>query len=143
MANTVKLKRSAVQGNAPSTTDLALGELGLNTYDGKLFMKKDDGTEAIVEIGAGGTELASDTSPQLGGDLDMNSNFISSGILGVKTRGLSQRFASIVNQAMHIMLLSKLLFIATLVAILPLRCLQRMAVQIKSSRLTVAETLVG
>jgi len=56
MANTVKLKRSAVQGNAPSTTDLALGELGLNTYDGKLFMKKDDGTEAIVEIGAGGTD---------------------------------------------------------------------------------------
>ena len=87
MANTVKLKRSAVQGNAPSTTDLALGELGLNTYDGKLFMKKDDGTEAIVEIGAGGTELASDTSPQLGGDLDMNSNFISSGILGVKNEG--------------------------------------------------------
>jgi hypothetical protein len=56
MANTVKLKRSAVQGNAPSTTDLALGELGLNTYDGKLFMKKDDGTEAIVEIGSAGTD---------------------------------------------------------------------------------------
>jgi len=54
MANTVKLKRSAVQGKIPSTSDLELGEVGINTYDGKLFIKKDDGTESVVEIGAGG-----------------------------------------------------------------------------------------
>lgn len=53
MANTVKLKRSAVQGKAPSTTDLALGEVAINTHDGKLFLKKDQGgTEGIVEVGA-------------------------------------------------------------------------------------------
>ncbi len=51
MANTLKLKRSAVAGKAPSTSDLDLGELGLNTNDGKAFMKKDDGTASIVEIG--------------------------------------------------------------------------------------------
>jgi hypothetical protein len=51
MANTVRLKRSAVQGKAPATTDLELGELAVNTYDGKLYIKKDDGTAAIVEIG--------------------------------------------------------------------------------------------
>ena len=33
------------------------------------------------------TDLVSDTTPQLGGDLDMNSKFISSGILGVKNTG--------------------------------------------------------
>lgn len=51
MANTVKLKRSAVQGKIPSTTDLELGELALNTYDGKAYIKKDDGSESIVEVG--------------------------------------------------------------------------------------------
>jgi len=53
MANTVKLKRSAVAGKIPTTSDLDLGELGLNTYDGKAYMKKNDGTEAVVEIGGG------------------------------------------------------------------------------------------
>ena len=42
MANLVKLKRSAVAGKAPLTTDLQLGELAVNTYDGKLYTKKDD-----------------------------------------------------------------------------------------------------
>jgi hypothetical protein len=36
-ANIVKLKRSAVAGKAPNTADLQLGELALNTYDGRLF----------------------------------------------------------------------------------------------------------
>ena len=44
-------KRSSVQGNTPSTTDLELGEIGINTYDGKLFIKKDPGTPEVVEIG--------------------------------------------------------------------------------------------
>ena len=54
MAANIKLKRSAVQSRVPTTTDLELGELGLNTYDGKVYMKKDDGTAAIVEVGGGG-----------------------------------------------------------------------------------------
>lgn len=54
MAQTVQLKRSAVPGKVPTTSDLALGEIAINTYDGKLFTKKDNGTPSIVEIGAGG-----------------------------------------------------------------------------------------
>ena len=50
----MKFKRSAVPAKVPSIVDLALGELAINTYDGKLFLKKNDGTESIVEIGAGG-----------------------------------------------------------------------------------------
>jgi hypothetical protein len=51
MANTVKLKRSAVTGKTPTTSDLALGELALNTYDGNLFFKKDvSGTESILTV---------------------------------------------------------------------------------------------
>ncbi|MGY8863900.1 MAG: hypothetical protein ACKVJ2_14885, partial [Pseudomonadales bacterium] len=54
MAQTIQLKRSATAGNVPSTSDLALGEVGINTYDGKLYIKKSvSGTESIVDIGSG------------------------------------------------------------------------------------------
>tara|TARA_E500000331_G_scaffold358220_1_gene423479 strand:+ start:9624 stop:12086 length:2463 start_codon:yes stop_codon:yes gene_type:complete len=79
MANTFKLKRSSVQNRVPTTSDLDLGELAWNSYDGKLYGKKDDGTAAVVEIGASSGGIASvvaDTTPQLGGDFDLNSNDI-------------------------------------------------------------------
>ena len=47
----IKIKRSAVEGNAPTVAQLELGELALNTYDGKLFTEINDGTVSIVEIG--------------------------------------------------------------------------------------------
>src|SRR6056300_1723854 len=50
MSSLIKIKRSAVQGKSPNTSLIELGELALNTYDGKLFFKKDDGAEAIVTI---------------------------------------------------------------------------------------------
>lgn len=49
----IKLKRSSVAGKAPVVGDLELGELALNTHDGKLYTKKNNGTESIVEIGGG------------------------------------------------------------------------------------------
>ena len=59
MANTVKLKRSATASKVPLTTDLQLGELAINTFDGKLYTKKDNGTASIVEIGAGAGTVTS------------------------------------------------------------------------------------
>lgn len=47
----IKLKRSGVAGKAPLAGDLDLGELAVNTYDGKLYLRKNDGTDAIVEVG--------------------------------------------------------------------------------------------
>lgn len=52
MANLIQLRRSAVQGAVPTTAQLQLGELAINTYDGKLYLKKNDGTESIIEVGA-------------------------------------------------------------------------------------------
>ena len=53
MAQTVQLKRSATAGAIPTTSDLELGELALNTYDGKAYIKKSvGGTQSIVEVGA-------------------------------------------------------------------------------------------
>ena len=71
MANTVVLKRSAVQGKTPTTGDLALGELALNTYDGNLFFKKDSGTASIVSVATlTGTQTLTNktlTSPTING----------------------------------------------------------------------------
>jgi len=68
MANIVKIKRSSIPSKVPVTGDLELGELAVNTFDGKLYTKKDNGTESIVEIGAGGggggaSISISDTAP--------------------------------------------------------------------------------
>jgi len=66
--STIKLKRSAVQGKVPTTTDLDLGELAINTFDGKLYLKKDDGTQSIVDVtatssGGGAAVTVSATAP--------------------------------------------------------------------------------
>jgi hypothetical protein len=51
----IRLRRSATAGAIPTTSALNLGELAINTYDGKLYLKKNvSGTESIVEIGASG-----------------------------------------------------------------------------------------
>jgi len=51
MTQTLKLKRSAVQGRAPTTSDLELGELAINTTDGKIYIKKSvSGTESIISF---------------------------------------------------------------------------------------------
>ena len=51
MANLIKLKRSATSGNNPTTSNLELGELAINTYDGNLFFKKSvSGTDSILSV---------------------------------------------------------------------------------------------
>jgi hypothetical protein len=52
MSNQILIKRTGTQSKVPATTDIALGELAVNTYDGKLFMKKNNGSDVMVEIGA-------------------------------------------------------------------------------------------
>ena len=65
--STIKLKRSAVSGKVPTTANLALGEVALNTYDGKLYIKKDvDGVESIVSFeSAAGASSASESNVYL------------------------------------------------------------------------------
>lgn len=50
MAQTVQLKRSAVAGKVPTTSDLALGEIAINTYDGRIFFKKDPGSPSVITV---------------------------------------------------------------------------------------------
>ena len=50
MAQTIQLRRSAVQGVVPTTAQLQLGEIAINTYDGKVFIKRNDGDDYIVQL---------------------------------------------------------------------------------------------
>lgn len=58
----MKFKRSAVPSKVPSVGDLVLGELAINTYDGKIYIKKDDGTQSVVEVGADGAGTVTSVS---------------------------------------------------------------------------------
>jgi len=49
-ANEIKLKRSGVESRVPTISDLTLGELAVNTYDGKLFFKKNNGSDSLESI---------------------------------------------------------------------------------------------
>ena len=49
----IKLRRSATQGAIPTTSNLDLGELAINTYDGKLYVKKTFGSlDRVVQVGS-------------------------------------------------------------------------------------------
>ena len=50
MANRIRLKRSNSNGNVPDVGNLSLGELAVNTYDGKLFFKKNNGSDSLESI---------------------------------------------------------------------------------------------
>ena len=50
MAQIVKLKRSSVAEKVPTTSDLELGELAMNTNDGKVYFEKNDGSPSVQTI---------------------------------------------------------------------------------------------
>ena len=52
MATVIQFKRSSTQNSVPATSDLALGELAVNTYHGRFYTEKNDGSAAIVEVGS-------------------------------------------------------------------------------------------
>ena len=50
MAQIIKLKRSLVPGSKPTTSDLTAGELAINVYDGKVFLRKSGSVDEIQEV---------------------------------------------------------------------------------------------
>ena len=49
----IKLRRSATAGAIPTTSNLDLGELALNTYDGKIYAKTTEGSlDSVIQIGS-------------------------------------------------------------------------------------------
>ena len=52
MATEIKFKRSSTQNDLPAVSDLALGEIAINTYHGRVYTEKNDGSAAIMEVGS-------------------------------------------------------------------------------------------
>lgn len=57
MATVIQFKRSSTQNAVPSVSDLSLGEIAVNTYHGRFYTEKNDGSAAIVEVGSNPSSL--------------------------------------------------------------------------------------
>lgn len=68
MAQIIKLKRNLSTGNKPTTSDLSIGELAMNVYDGKVFLRKSGSADTIQEfitndfVGSGSIEMSGSIS---------------------------------------------------------------------------------
>ena len=80
MAGKIRLKRSDTTGNVPDAGNLSLGELAVNTYDGKLFFTNNDGSVSLETIVT--------TNAQISGFLEMTGAVKSSFAL-IKTQSTS------------------------------------------------------
>ena len=89
MANPIiKIKRSAVAGKIPTTTDLQLGELAINTYDGKVYIEQDQGG-----VGVGTTVIV--INPwSVGTGTNTYNTYFTAGSVGVGTTNPSATVTS-------------------------------------------------
>jgi hypothetical protein len=62
LTSSILLKRSNVSGKVPDTSSLQVGEIALNTYDGKAFLHKDGLTNEVVEIVVAGANVTGSIS---------------------------------------------------------------------------------
>jgi hypothetical protein len=80
MANIFKPKRSATASSVPTTGDLVDGELAVNIADQKIYLRNGGSVVEVANAAAGGggglSNVVEDTTPQLGGDLDLNNSNI-------------------------------------------------------------------
>ena len=107
MSNKIKLKRSSSPSSVPQLVDLSLGELAVNTFDGKIFFKKDDGSESIGSIVTTNAQITG--SIELTGDVTSSSFLInndspSSDIFLVKVGGnpkikINQQGTFVINES--------------------------------------------
>ena len=57
MATVIQFKRSSTQSATPTVGDLSLGELAVNTYHGRFYTEKNDGSASVVEVGSNPASL--------------------------------------------------------------------------------------
>ena len=55
--SSILLKRSSTAGKVPDTSSLRVGEIALNTYDGKAFLHKQGATDEVVEFVVAGANV--------------------------------------------------------------------------------------
>ena len=95
MANPIiKIKRSAVAGKIPTTASLELGELAINTYDGKVYIEQDQGGVGV------GTTIIVVNPWSVGTGTDTYNTYFTAGNVGVGTTNPGSKLT--VNGAVQI-----------------------------------------
>jgi hypothetical protein len=88
-SQTIKLKRSAVAGTVPTTAKIALGELAMNTADGKIYFERgDDSIQTILT-----------TNALVTGSLDLSGACAVTGSLNVNTGRIYEEGTSVIDHA--------------------------------------------
>lgn len=77
MASTIKIKRNTTDSDAPTTSDIAQGELGFTEATQKLFYR--DASDNIRVIGGEGAFLRSDTNDTMSGNLTVTGDLTVNG----------------------------------------------------------------
>ena len=108
MSNTILLKRSSTANAVPGTGSISLGELAINTYNGRLFTKVDTGVQSIVDltqvtltgdVTANGTTASGNISTTLANTGVSAGTYGSSNNVGVFTVDAKGRITSVSNVA--------------------------------------------
>jgi hypothetical protein len=95
MANPIiKIKRSAVAGKIPTTASLELGELAINTYDGKVYIEQDQGGVGV------GTTIIVVNPWSVGTGTNTYNTYFTAGNVGVGTTNPGSKLT--VNGAVQI-----------------------------------------
>jgi hypothetical protein len=81
MASKILLKKSTTASAVPTTSDVDVGEVAVNTEDKRLFTKDNGGT--VVELGTTPSSVAVTGNATVGGTLGVTGNTTLSGTLGV------------------------------------------------------------
>lgn len=72
---TIEIKNSSIPGKIPQTSDLILGELAINTHDGRVYLKRNvNDIETIIEVSSlydnSNTQFSSHTISDVLGEID-------------------------------------------------------------------------
>lgn len=106
MADTIRLKRSEAAGSVPAPSQLELGELAVNVADGRIYLKKADGTivatamkvEFDAHVGSGGGSHALAT-PSVAGFMAAADKAKLNGVQNAATANSPD--ATLLNRANH------------------------------------------
>jgi len=90
----IKVKRSAVAGKIPTIADLGLGELAINTYDGKVYIEQDQGGVGV------GTTIITINPWSVGLGSNAYNTYFTAGSVGVGTTNPGSKLT--VNGAVQI-----------------------------------------
>ena len=76
MAQIIRLKRSTTSGSKPTTSSLETGEIALNVYDGKAFIRKSGSIDEVNEF------VTTNTHTAIGGNINISGSVTASYFVG-------------------------------------------------------------